>query len=957
MPYCQTPITHTRYALVAFDGTGAERNNDSDGLGGLMSAQLIAALRKDAPTDVFLFSHGWQGDVGAAKSQYDRWIDAMAGLAADVSRMGPSFRPLWAGLHWPSLPWGDEELGGGGAFSVTDAPAPQALLETYLDRLGLTGSARARELMGRVFEENRVNAGAASLAPAVADAYNELAGILGYQSEGAGKDPAADNAPFEAQAAFDAMNSAGVSFGSGFIGGILGPLRQLSFWMMKKRARAVGEGGMHALVAKLMEAAPNARVHLMGHSFGCIVMSSVCNGSKDAPPLPHPIDSLALIQGAVSLWAFADAIPSTGGQGYFNSMVHRPAVQGPIVTTRSVHDTAVGTWYPAAVSLVRQDPSFDVVNPALVKWGAIGAFGIQGYADAIDQPMQPETADYRFAPGKVYNLEASRFIKTMNGAQGAHSDIAGPEVAHAIWQAAMATGAGMAVAAGAGAGAFVAAAEAPAPQAAAPVAAPRTVMPKQDPMSDTEMPLTFGVEAATGNYLPSIQPSDLDHIGADSQLVKVRAANAAAPHLAPIVDVDAANLATAGWAVLFAADADPARKKAIQEALQPLLDLRSSQAGELFHIFDKDTGYRANMRAEQWLTDRGSGFFAVDPQQGVPYYVMIAASPDEIPFDFQYELDMFFAVGRLHFDKPEEYGAYAANIVAYETQAPRHKKTIALFNTRNDGDRATALLHDQIAVPLSEGVGKSMKPLGQAQGFTSAARLADAATKAELLNILRGKTEAGAPALVFSGSHGVSFPITDPAQAARQGAILTQDWAGPGNPVTPDSFFCADDLSADTDLAGLIYFFFACYGAGCPQFDTYSYDAASQPVRIANSTLVARLPQRLLLAGAQAVIGHIDRAWAYSFQTRVGTPMVQGLRDPMVRILQGSRVGDAMDVFDQRWTALSADLLNTMQNRKAFAQAVPDALLANKWVARDDARNYIVLGDPAARLRIDAIPS
>ena len=53
--------------------------------------------------------------------------------------------------------------------------------------------------------------------------------------------------------------------------------------------------------------------------------------------------------------------------------------------------------------------------------------------------MAEATADYAFDKGKVYNLDGSRFICRGDGMSGAHSDIAGPEVAHVIWEAAFAS--------------------------------------------------------------------------------------------------------------------------------------------------------------------------------------------------------------------------------------------------------------------------------------------------------------------------------------------------------------------------------------------------------------------------------------------------------------------------------------------------------------------------------------
>src|SRR5262249_49620142 len=157
----------------------------------------------------------------AAIDQYNRWIKAVTQLAPDAAAMGAGFKPLWIGLHWPSLPWGDDELGSG-SFGASSVPSNE-LLERYVGRLGRDAEER-RKLLGIILNENETNAGAMTLPPHVADAYQRLATAIGRKAGSPGGPPDAEEVPFAPVQAFEAGNEAGVAFGGFDLGGLLGPL-------------------------------------------------------------------------------------------------------------------------------------------------------------------------------------------------------------------------------------------------------------------------------------------------------------------------------------------------------------------------------------------------------------------------------------------------------------------------------------------------------------------------------------------------------------------------------------------------------------------------------------------------------------------------------------------------------------------------------------------------------------
>ena len=100
------------------------------------------------------------------------------------------------------------------------------------------------------------------------------------------------------------------------------------------------------------------------------------------------------------------------------------------------------------------------------------------------------------------------------------------------------------------------------------------------------------------------------------------------------------------------------------------------------------------------------------------------------------------------------------------------------------------------------------------------------------------------------------------------------------------------------------------------------------------------------------MIGHVERAWTWSI---VG-PSRRAQRLPFANtlggLLAGMPAGHALRDVRQRFAALSVGLAEMLE-QKGFGKKIEDSEIAETWVARNDARNYAVLGDPAVRLRMD----
>jgi hypothetical protein len=477
-----------------------------------------------------------------------------------------------------------------------------------------------------------------------------------------------------------------------------------------------------------------------------------------------------------------------------------------------------------------------------------------------------------------------------------------------------------------------------------------------------------GIDGDTGSYdLPPMSAEELMRVirgettPENLNELRFRVQQATTQVLGVKEGVDPTKLEESGWGVIFPAYpvSEGARQKevdAIREALQPLLQLRRKQVGERFAAWTQGEGKGFRVGADTkngYLARHGAGPGPADPDK-VPYYLLIVGSPADIPYRFQSQLDVQYAVGRIHFKTLDEYAAYAASVVAAETSPKKLARQAAFFGAANADDPATQLSATALAEPLAGSV-RASYPDWSVQPYVSAQ-----ATKAALTSLLGGDKT---PSLLFTASHGMKFAKGKPRQLPHQGALLCQDWPGPEQwpkekEIPQDFYFAGDDLAANADLLGLIAFFFACYGGGTPQFNEFtqrdkpSVPPATRP-EIAPYPFLAQLPVKMLgrPRGALAVVGHVERAWSYSFRWGKAGNQTVVFESTLKRLLSGHPIGSAVEYFNERYAELSTVLSDELEEIQ-FGKRYDPLEMAGMWTANNDARGYAIIGDPAVRLPV-----
>ncbi len=415
----------------------------------------LLAAAADA-TDVFILSHGWWNNPGTADCLYQQLVD---GLRAHVpATLQRSFRPVVVGIYWPSVIFPTEtgdcepavktpqgaELMVQGSFESDLAAWASAAFPTAAQRPSFaTERARAIQLLGQERKGERLTRAEAIELATLLDRWRRAAANADIAT---GDGPATElfsDAPTEVVDQWlSSVNRAGPAE-SFTLAKSLDFANAFTFWTMKARAGVVGSRGVFDLVHAVRERGGTAiRIHLIGHSFGARLLSAAVAGRSDQAP--NQVDSLILLEGAFSHFAFAtkDQIAGFGFAGdkggIFQSAVASmatasPAVRGRLVAVFSRQDTPNQVLYPAAAKLKGSDREAS----RILRYGSIGADGFQGPAVTAVK-LEAATSDQLIAAlgsgtTRLYNVDATNVVR-------GHSDLVHDQVFDLIWSAVVAGG-------------------------------------------------------------------------------------------------------------------------------------------------------------------------------------------------------------------------------------------------------------------------------------------------------------------------------------------------------------------------------------------------------------------------------------------------------------------------------------------------------------------------------------
>jgi len=431
------------YVAAIFDKDGAALNKQEVKL-------------PDGTTDVIVASHGWNNtQEQAEKELYTALFTNFAAVASDQLQ---NKKIAIVGVIWPSKRFTDvvdaavaeQARGGGAGFGSSSTAADETIkakldvIATMFDKKAAKKITAAKNQIGKLESYLAARRKFVDELRSLLDdsaAHEEDNSALFFKLDGSVMlEKLKQPTPLVSSGASGGGGAASIGTSpkatpaggaaglgdifSGIKAGAIRFLNYLAYYEMKKRAGTVGKNGVGPMLDRLADKVQ--RIHLVGHSFGCRVVTAAAAASTT-----DKLQSMSLLQAAFSHNSFSKSM-----NGFFRSVVDNHRIKGPIVITYTSNDRAVGIAYPAASRLAGTVAS--AFGDANDKFGGLGRNGAQKMesgevVQGVDQ-LLAVGGSYSWRSGHFHNLESSKYIVNPSGGD-AHMFVTGKEIAWTISRA------------------------------------------------------------------------------------------------------------------------------------------------------------------------------------------------------------------------------------------------------------------------------------------------------------------------------------------------------------------------------------------------------------------------------------------------------------------------------------------------------------------------------------------
>ena len=330
----------------------------------------------------------------------------------------------------------------------------------------------------------------------------------------------------------------------------------------------------------------------------------------------------------------------------------------------------------------------------------------------------------------------------------------------------------------------------------------------------------------------------------------------------------------------------------------------------------------------------------------LPLYLLIAASPQKVPWSFQYAANLRRYVGRLDL-AGDALSNYVGALLSGWAGSSRDPRAPLVWSVDHGPQDITWLMDQAISRKVLDAFAAD-----QDGDFTRRVGLFGAEATGERL--IAALSEHN-PALVVTTSHGMTGPLNDPTLTAAQLGVPV-DYA---HQVLDVEALC-QAWSPD----GAIWYSHACCAAGSDTHSQYAglFDPASDVMQVlgwvaaACGARIAPLPQRLLGAKRPlaAFVGHVEPTFNWTLRDpRTGQPLAHSVRQALYEGLFAGAGGRPLGwALAQVFKDAAALLALWAQAVRGFNKGLPGALdsaLINQLTALDR-QHTVILGDPTVAL-------